>query len=355
MKKQLLSTQLLTVTVVCLLWGAPLSESKELGVTMTQSNGLVTLEAIEAPIEEVMDQLSRKAGFRYHLFPEVRGNMISARFRNQPLQKAIKELLGDDHILTYKKDGSVSAVYAFDNKDQRLANRNRRFRSYLDNTFFSLPELKDIISASLRKDYPTAKQFLFIPREDITGSLKGYVLSFYVGSEPAPTREGVQLEAKRSWAARRQPANQTREATSMGDTADMPVGHPPLPGTYRSMRRSHEFITMEVSSDFSSPPIKKFHMGLPDDLTMHPAAEELLARRTGDSREFHFIRTFMLSPIAIGFEFRESISRQSYYVDVLKRQVFLSWGERKRSKSRKGLDTEIESRIERQWLELMSF
>ncbi|MBP1699384.1 MAG: hypothetical protein H6Q48_5270 [Deltaproteobacteria bacterium] len=355
MKKRFLSTQLLAFTAVSLFWGASLSESKELRVNITQSNGLVTLEAIEAPIEEVMDQLSREGGFRYHLFPEVKGNLISARFRNHPLQKVLKELFGDNHILKYKEDGAISAVYALDKKDRKLAHRNRRVQSYLNNSFFSLPQLKNIVSASLRRDYPAAKQFLVIPREDITGALQGYVLSFYIGSEQFPTMEGVQLEAKRVWAARRQPANQAKGAAFNDETADMSIVHPPSLDTYRSMRRSHEFITVEVSADFSSPPIKKFHKGLPDDLTMYPAAEELLAKRVGVSPEFRFIRTFVLSPMAIGFEFRDNISKQSYFVDAMKRQVFTSCGGIKMTKPRKRFDTERESRIEKQWLEIVSF
>jgi len=63
----------------------------------------------------------------------------------------------------------------------------------------------------------------------------------------------------------------------------------------------------------------------------------------------------MLSPLAIGFEFRDSISRQSYYVDVLRRQVFVSYGERMKAKTKERLDPERKSRIERQWLEMLSF
>jgi hypothetical protein len=355
MKKRFLMTQLLALAVILFFCGISVSESKEMGVKLTRPDSLVTLEASDAPVEEVIDQLSKKIGFRYHLFPEIKGRHVSAHFQKQPLQKAVNELFENNCILKYNDDGTISAVYALDLKDRKLENRNRRVKSYFDNVFFALPELKDLVYAGLRKDYPTAREFLLIPREDVRGKLKAYVFSFYIGTGPAPTLEGVQLEAERGWLTRRQTAIQAKEKASTNDTTDRLVTRIPPLGAYKSMRRSHDFITLEVSADFSSPPIKKFHLGLPDDLTMYPAAKELLAKRVSNSTEFSFIRTMMISPVAIGFEFRHNISRQSYFVDVLKRQVFVSWEETKKTITRKRMDTERDSRIERQWLEMISF
>ena len=355
MKKRLLQTPLLTLALVLLFWGTSLSESKEISVLVSKPHGLVTLNAVEAPLEEVMDQLSREGGFRCYIFPEIKGNIISAHFRNRPLQEVLKQLLGDNLIVKYKDNSEITAVYGLDNKDKKLANRNRRVKSYLDNIFFPLPELKDVVSESLQQDYPTAKNFLVIPREDIKGELKGFVFSYYIGSGPAPTIDSVRLGAASDWAARRRSVNQVKEAALMNEATDTPTKQPPSLGEHRSMRRSHEFLTVEVSADFSSPPIRKFQMGLPDDLTMYPAAEELLAKRRKHTSQVNFIRTFMLSPLAIGFEFRDSISRQSYYVDVLRRQVFVSYGERMKAKTKERLDPERKSRIERQWLEMLSF
>jgi len=355
MKKRLLQTQLLALTLHLLFWGTSLSESKEISVLISKPHGLVTLSAVEAPIKEVMDQLSREGGFRCYVFPELRGNLISEHFRKRPLEDVLKKLFGNNHILKYEHNGEISAVYILNNKDKRHAKRNRRVESYLDNTFFPLPELKEIVSASLQQDYPTAKEFLVIPREEIRGELTGYIFSYYFGSGPAPTIDSVRLGAVSDWAARRRNVNQGKEAASVNDATDKLSKQPPSLGAHKSMRRSCEFLTVEVSADFSSPPIKKFQMGLPDDLTMYPAAEELLAKRGRHSSQVNFIRTFMLSPLAIGFEFRDSISRQSYYVDVLKRQVFVSSGERIKANPRKQLDPERQSRIERQWLEILSF
>jgi len=355
MKKRLLQTHLLALTLVLLFWGTSLSGNKEISVLISKPHGLVTLNAVEAPVEEVMDLLSREGGFRCYIFSEIKGNLIYAHFRNSPLQGVLEEILGDNHIVKDKDDGEVSAVYVLDNKDKKYAKRNKRVKSYLDNTFFPLQELKEIVSTSIQQDYPTAKDFLVIPREDIKGELKGYVFSYYIGSGPAPTVESVRLGAASDWSARRRSVNQAKETASMNDATDTPAKQAPSLGAHKSMRRNDDFLTVEVSADFSSPPIKKFQMGLPDDLTMYPAAEELLAKRGKHSSQVDFIRTFMLSPLAIGFEFRDSISRQSYYVDVIKRQVFVSYGERMKAKAKKGLDPERKSGIERQWLQMVSF
>jgi hypothetical protein len=356
MKKGILQTHLLALTLLLLFLGPSLSESKEVQGPLTIPHDLVTLGALEAPIEKVLDRLSREGDFRCYIFPEMKGNRISARFRNRRPQEVLEELLGDNHIVKYRDNGEISAVYVLDNKDEKLADRNRRVKSYLENAFFSLPVLKDIVRESLKQDYPTAKEFLVIPREDIKGELNGYVFSYYIGSGPAPTVDRVRLEAASDWESRRRSVNQTKEAASMNDATDTPTEQAPFLGAHKSMRRSHEFLTVEVSADFSSPPIRKFQLGLPDDLTMYPAAEDLLAKRGRLSSQVKFIRTFMLSPLAVGFEFRDSPSRQSYYVDVLRRQVFVSYGQRLKAKiKRRLLDPERDSRIERQWLELLSY
>jgi len=339
---------LLFLILTVLLISSPVSSfGSEL--TVKNEGGLLSISAKEASVEEIFNAISGKFGLYIKVYPEMKQVKVSAAFNKLSLEDGIKTIIKENYALVIRNN-KIEAIYIL-NKGKDFQTRNQAINKFIENKFLNTDELIQVVTINVKKEYPNTTLFDLIPHEDIQGNLVSYAFCYYLGEGNAPSKKEIKMQISHAWEAKKTARKNIKEGYKTRDSSKIIDWMEKTKKYDHELRRNDEFITLEISATYESPPIKSFYKGIAYDISMYPNAEELLKDEIGSNKNVVLNRTFRLNPLAIGFEFQDD-NQQKYYVDVLNRKVFTKWRERIPKNSRQA-DPEKKERIRNQWLDFL--
>lgn len=312
-------------------------------------NNLLSVKAKGATVEQVFNEIATKFAVYVNVFPEMKNIEISADFEKVPLAEGVRKLVEGNYALVTRQ-GNIESIYVL-SKGKEFQKRTKLMEKFIGREFFNLDELKEFVTRSVRKQHPKADLLALIPHEDIRGNLKSYAFCFYLGEGDTPTIQEIERQVKMAWEQKKAIRNDIKDGYKKSDNSKI-IGWSEKSKEYDHMlRRNGDFITLEISANYDSPPIKSFYRGICYDIAMYPNAVDLLKDQIVKEKSYEFKRTFRFDALAIGFEFEDS-NKKKYYVDVLNKSVFTAWKERSPARERT-INKKTKERIKEQWLEIL--
>lgn|GEM_PF-5639820 len=337
----------ITILLSLLSYAIPIIYGADLVVK--NENSLLSVSANEAPLEAVFAKISKEFTIYVKVYPEMRQIRITEQFCKLPLREGIKKLAKENYALV-EKENRIDSVFIL-NRGKDFVKRNTLLKNLIEDSFPSFEELKETVSRNVKEEHQNASIIAVFRHEDISGVLKSYAFCFYIGNGQPPTKRQIEEQVEKAWNSKMEARMIIEEGYKENNSSKMIKWLEKSKEYDHSLRRNSDFITLEISAHYDSPPIKSCYRGIVYDIAMYPSAVELLKENIGPEKAFSYCRTFSFNPLAIGFEFKDT-DNQNYYVDVLNKSVFTKFRERNLKKNRI-INQDTKKRIFDQWVEFL--
>jgi hypothetical protein len=276
------------------------------------SAGLMSIKADNDSLVKISDQISKKFRIYIKVYPEMMSRKVTVRFNRIAMVEGLKQVYGENYAIVTKGD-KIESVHVL-NRGKNYEKRNILIEKYIRGKSLSLAELSYAVVQHVKKNSTNVELVSVTPHENIEGKLQSYAFCLYTGNGKPPSEEELKRIVDIYW--------------KQVKTLKLPESQLATSPEYNFIKNENRnFLTIEVSANYDSPPVKSFYGGIANDIAMYPNAVDLLKKNIGNGISYTYLRTFRFDPLAIGFEFEDS-KKKKYYVDVLNKAVYAGWKER---------------------------
>ena len=289
-------------------------------VVVFNEDGLLSISAKESRFEEIFEKISEKFNISIKVYPEMKDIRISVNFQKLPLAKGVKKLVKENYAFV-TRGNNIERIYIL-NRGGTFRKRNILVNKLINNKFPELDELKEVVTWNVRKEHPKAKFYDCIPHKHLDGKLLSYVFTYYIGSGNAPKRKILENEIMNAWGKKKIAIQEIEEGYKMRDSAKISVALASSREASAKISQENNFVSLEIGSDYTAPPVIAAWNGLPIDISQYPRALDTAHERIGDKNPaFKCVYTTGLFASVFAFEGDD----KTYYIEPDNWQIFTSW------------------------------
>jgi len=324
-------------------------------IKITKSGDLVSAEIKNADIEEVIKRLSEECKFAYTIFPEMKKRTINTSFEKIPLIEGIEKIVHNNYLIEFGSDERIVKIYLLDRNDKELVARNKSIEAFKNKKALSLDELKGIVTGNVRREHPNARLFTIIPHKNLRGEMSSYIFSYFIGEGKMPDNDLLGKEIDLLWEKKEELKKTIDEGYRLRNSSLMIAAIKEYQELNNFTYKDNEYISLQIGTRYSDPPIKSFWHGLPMDISMLPVAKDVLKSKKQIENLMNYrIETIDLDILVTGFVFINDKANEKYYVDPVNKILFTHWSENKGAKGRKDESGRNDLREKEKWLQFIA-
>lgn len=318
----------------------------------------ISIDVENANLFDVLDEIGLKAGVKITIEKNVINNKITAKYKGEEIETALKGILGKNYAFVFSKDLSAPKKYRL--KEVRVVEMsllnaiNKESGTQKDLTTSSCrAQIRSLVDSSMAEINGRYKGHQEI--RDAQGRIIKYSYFYSIGKKSTiQNMEQIYQDVSNAEAKRKDGQRLLAEAEAESDETKLKAAAKLLVQGDRELIREKDFATVSIAATTDHPPLLSFQYGLPDWVITHDSAMELAQEKSGEECTLKEIRQQGLIGVIFVFETQ---SGRALYVDPKQSIVFTKMRvvEDRKKKSRRSVSMEEERnhRIRAQWKEFL--